>query len=143
MKIHFVCNGNTFRSRIAEAYFNSLNIKGWAATSSGARASLNENGQITSYAKNILTEKGILQFTNEGWTQTTKEILDDADFVVYMNSDVYESCLEKFSPNNPKFEVWDVTDVNPNIHTKEDVVTFVEFTFDKISNKINDLVSTL
>ena len=69
MTLHFVCVGNTYRSRIAEVCFNALGVPGWWAISSGVRTARNLNGPIDRYTAAVLGENGLSG--KEWWTQTT------------------------------------------------------------------------
>ena len=139
-KIHFVCLGNTFRSRMAEAYFNSLKLENWQASSSGMEAAKNKNGTITIYAKNILEEHNILKYTKNTWTQTTKEILEEQDLVVFMHHFIYELCKERINPNLSLFEVWQIEDINDEKTDKTLIPTIADQTFIAIKKKVNDLI---
>jgi protein-tyrosine-phosphatase len=75
MWVHFICSGNTNRSRLAEAYFNSKRISGITTTSSGIYADNNSNGDICEYSLKILEENHILQYTAKSWTKTSREVL--------------------------------------------------------------------
>jgi hypothetical protein len=50
MLIHFICRGNSFRSIIAEAYLNSLRIKGLRILSSGTAAASDKAKNLAYYA---------------------------------------------------------------------------------------------
>ncbi len=140
MIIHFVCVGNTYRSRLAEAYFNSLNIEDWQATSSGIRAERNLNGDITRYAKDILKSENILSFTTETWTQTTKEVLEEGQLVIFMHPKVHKRCTKILCPQLEAFQVWDIEDIIPDNHSESEVIDTTRKTFSKIKDNINLLV---
>ena len=141
--IHFVCVGNTYRSRMTEAYFNSLHIPGWQAISSGVRAKQNINGPITPYASRILGKENLLTFTTPSWTQTTQENLSGADYVVFMENSVYETCRDTLKLNVTDFEIWSIEDVDPNTVTQEEIKTITEKTFLDIKTRVNQLVLSL
>lgn len=138
MNIHFVCTGNTFRSRMAEAYLNSKNIPKIKASSSGIRAINNLDGDITSYTKKLLSDLGILKYTNKKWTQTTKEKLLKADLVVLMKEEHLSWIKDHldFTPKN--YLVFNVDDITDSIKGDEFKRNeFIKLTFQKISSKIN------
>jgi len=47
--IHFICRGNSFRSIIAEAYLNSLEIKDSRVLSNGTTAVPDKPGNLAYY----------------------------------------------------------------------------------------------
>jgi protein-tyrosine-phosphatase len=147
MNIHFVCEGNTYRSRLAEIYFNSLRKTGWLATSSGVRANLNLNGDISRYAYNILKENDLLQVPHkEGWTQSTKEILEKSDIVVFMHPDWFSFCVEEFGVILKKHETWNIPDVtlqeNETIQSAR-INEIARTTFAEIKKHVNSLITRI
>jgi len=111
MLIHFVCSGNTNRSRMAEAYFNSKKISGMTATSSGTHASHNFNGPITFFAKNILQKKGILEYTAKTWQETNKELLKKADVVVFIKKKYFDFVNNELGYVPSRYYIWNIKDV--------------------------------
>ena len=87
-EIHFICIGNVFRSRLAEAYLNSLNIKGVEVSSSGVRANHAFDGDISIFVLPLLKREGLEPFISKKWIQTTLDIVQDKDLVVFMNEEV-------------------------------------------------------
>ena len=85
MKILFVCTGNTCRSAMCEAYFNSLceaqNCTGLSASSAGTdawdgeRASMYTITALSGYTTKIATHRARC---------LTKEMLEEADLVIAM-----------------------------------------------------------
>ena len=138
--LHFICIGNTYRSRLAEAYFNSLHVKGWQAISSGVEAKHNLNGPITTYASYILERENISSFTNPSWTQTNQENLSKADHVVFMENNVYKICHDILQLSIPNFEIWKVADIDPNGITQKEMNTIAEKTFLDIKKNVNQLI---
>lgn len=114
MKIHFVCSGNTNRSRMAEAYLNSKKLPGIIVSSSGIYANDNWEGSLSRYAERILTEHNLLPFAAKHWTQTTVDILDDNDLVVFMRRHHYDYCVEvlRWQPKN--YLIWNIDDIPTN-----------------------------
>lgn len=142
MNIHFVCTGNTFRSRMAEAYLNSKNIPNIKATSSGIRAYKNLNGNIINYTKKLLRDLGILKYTSEKWTQTDKNILINADLVIFMKEEHFSWVKDHldFTPKN--YLVFNVDDITDSIKGDEFKRNeFIKLTFQTISSKIDNLTS--
>ena len=135
--------GNTYRSRLAETYFNSLKIPGWHAISSGAVASENLNGHITKYAARIIERENMLAFAAPSWTQTTQENLSIADHIVFMENSVYERCRDILHLNIANFEIWKIADVNPNILNGEEINAITDATFLEIKKNVDQLITSL
>ncbi|MCX6793468.1 MAG: hypothetical protein NTY12_05655 [Candidatus Falkowbacteria bacterium] len=114
MLIHFICSGNTNRSRMAEAYLNSKKIPGLNATSSGIWADHNLNGPIVFFVRDMLEEEGLLQYTAESWQKTSKEILDKVDIVIFMKQHHFDFVKNELGYVPPRYYIWDVEDVSPD-----------------------------
>jgi len=113
MIIHFICRGNAFRSIIAEACLNSLELKDWSVLSSGTAATLHKARNLASHriTLELLEEHRIQGFAKAGYgDQLTQSRLDKADIAVCMNQRVYDECLRcvTFSAS-PR--VWSVADI--------------------------------
>ena len=113
MIIHFICRGNAFRSIIAEAYLNSLEVKGWSVLSSGTTATLHKARNLVYYRKTLelLEEHVIREFAKTDYgDQLTQSRLEKADIAVCMNQRVYDECLQIVAfPAGPL--IWSVADV--------------------------------
>ena len=113
MVIHFICRGNAFRSIIAEAYLNSLELKDLSVLSSGTAATLHKARNLASHRMTLelLEEHGIRGFAKVGYgDQLTQSRLDKADITVCMNQRVYDECLRCVTfPHSPR--VWSVADI--------------------------------
>lgn len=141
MKIHFVCVGNTFRSRLCEAYLKSLKIKDLEVTSSGVKASTNENGNIAWDTKVILEKHGILSFASESWVQTDSEVIEDKDLIIFMEQMQYDFC-SNLHLKIPNFEIWNIKDIDNRV-TPEIVLEQAEEIFLRIKNLVDDLAKKL
>jgi protein-tyrosine-phosphatase len=147
MTIHFICRGNAFRSRIAEAYFNSLGLKNIKAISSGTVANLHGefNKPYVVIVKSILKEHGLEKYTKDNWDQLTKDGLISGDLTVFLNKNVEDECSNLYGlPNN--YLVWDIKDYDEAtlgaIGVKE-FQAFAEKTFGLIKIQVDNLVADL
>jgi protein-tyrosine-phosphatase len=112
MVIHFICRGNTHRSRLAEAYARSStrDLADVAILSSGIEADRDLSGPIVPFVKRLLLEDDLLHFTGETWTQTTQSLIDDSDVLVFMSDDVYADALLLFQIPLERCDTWDIPD---------------------------------
>jgi protein-tyrosine-phosphatase len=113
MIVHFICRGNAFRSIIAEAYLNSLEIKGWDVLSSGTAAAPDKAGNLAHYRRTLelLEKHGIAGFAKAGYgDQLTQPRLEKADITVCMNQRVYDESLRHVTFRaGPR--IWSVADI--------------------------------
>ena len=113
MVIHFVCRGNTHRSRLAEAYAKSLSLDLHDTTilSSGIEADRDLNGPIVPFVRLLLQNENLLQLTGTTWTQTTQSMIDHSDVIVFMNRDVYDDSVKQFHIPLARSQTWHIADV--------------------------------
>jgi protein-tyrosine-phosphatase len=113
MIIHFICRGNSFRSIIAEAYLNSLEIKDWRVLSSGTVAASNKAGNLPYYRMtlDLLEKHDIRKFAKDGYgDQLSQPLAEEADITVCMNQRVHDECLCLVTfPTSPR--IWSVADI--------------------------------
>jgi protein-tyrosine-phosphatase len=110
MKIHFVCSGNTFRSRMAEAYLKSKNITLLEVSSSGIAAEMNSNGPIAWYAMRIIKNNKLIDFMSNSWQQTTAELITGKDLLVFMKKSHHDFCKNLLSQGQ-KYLIWNIEDI--------------------------------
>jgi 8-oxo-dGTP pyrophosphatase MutT (NUDIX family)/protein-tyrosine-phosphatase len=143
MVILFVCMGNTFRSRLAEAYAKSLHIPGATFKSAGVAATNNYSGPIWIHTKALLDEENLSQYGKPSWTQLTQSILTRANIVVCLNREVYDSALQLGLKFPLRTYIWSITDVTRMQHTAiGQTGAFIHFarrTFDDIKVKVGEL----
>jgi protein-tyrosine-phosphatase len=116
MKIHFVSYGHAFRSRLAEAYLKYLlrKHKTIEISSSGIILEDDLNGPVAWYAMKILSQHALVPYMSLEPTKTTKEMLERADKVVFVDRHSYEFCKKKFLYNSRTCEVWDLGYIEPD-----------------------------
>jgi protein-tyrosine-phosphatase len=96
MTIHFICKGNTFRSRLAETYLNSKQFPNIKVISSGIEAEINDCGPITWYAQRIIQDNNLIPFEKPVWDQTTKSMLEVGDLTIFMHQNIYDYAVKHF-----------------------------------------------
>jgi protein-tyrosine-phosphatase len=142
VKIHFVCTSNTFRSRLAATYLASKNIPDLIVTSSGIEAEGGPNGIISWYAQRTIEKNHLTQFEPLMWTQTTKEILEKKDWVIFMEQFHYDQCVQRFGFSGKNFEIWDIEDLNGLKGEAESrKISRSEEIYQKITQKVDDFTT--
>ena len=111
MTIHFICTGNTFRSRLAEAYFKSKVKDRFNVFSSGVEADKYLNGSICWYTQRIIQKNNLIPHVSLMWQQTTEELLKKGDITIFMRNEHLQFCRKNLNYLSDKFEVWDVKDL--------------------------------
>lgn len=145
MIVHFICEGNTYRSRLAEAYLKSLKIPGVDVMSSGTHAERNLSGPITPYAKILLKEYGLDTYCKHHWDQLTQARINKADIVVCMNREIHQDCKAKYRLP-PQTLIWDIPDVKTLLPSYATLMAqsrapkITETTFKKIRHKVDELI---
>lgn len=109
MKIHFICRGNTFRSRLAEA-LTRQRYPGHEISSSGLEADLCLNGHITWYAQWIATKEGLESFVHPTWRKTNVDDLAKQDVVVCLDETIAKE-IEKYSLPYDSICIFSIPDV--------------------------------
>jgi protein-tyrosine-phosphatase/8-oxo-dGTP pyrophosphatase MutT (NUDIX family) len=112
-KIHFVCRGNTYRSRLAAAYMDTLVDNRFVISSSGIEAEHSPIKTSEKYTKATAKAQKLNFGIAGSKTQTTDKLLQDADVVVFMNKDVYQQAVHQFTFDVRKCQVWHVADMDP------------------------------
>lgn len=140
-KIHFVCTGNIYRSRLAEAYCASRVAPGIHVFSSGIAAGLNGDALISPYAADLLTQYGLNSYAATGWQRTTPALVQASDVLVFMESEHHHFCENWIDPGRQRFEVWGVEDVGPIEASK--IPEKAERTFGIIRHRTDSLLDAL
>ena len=140
MKIHFVCLGNIYRSRLAEAYLNSKKIPNVTAISSGLSALENNNRPISWLTQRLYEVDKLVPFQKPSWTQTSKKLLDSADLTIFFDKEYYQYCVDNFGFNSTNFEVWEIEDLDGNIKEHMEKIKKTEEAFGLIRQKVDELI---
>ncbi len=148
MIVHFICRGNSYRSRLAEAYLNSKQLPNFKAISSGITASKNENGPVSWYAQRIIEKEKLVPFESNCWQQTSTKLLKDADFTMFMEQEYCDFCKENLGFKQKNYEIWDVKDLDKFLlpstgkipSTEMEKMQASDATFEIIKGKVDDLI---
>jgi len=150
--VHFVCRGNTYRSRLAAAYFDTLVDARFHVTSSGIGAQRSTSGvQIAEpYTKATAKVHNLRHGITKHKTQTTDKLLADADVIIFMNKDVYDDALKEYTFDVRKCQVWHVPDFDLETkrqvlasHSEQALIDAAAVTFRNIQHRCNDLYTYL
>src|SRR3989338_8690232 len=106
MIVHFVCEGNSFRSRLAETHLSSLKNPKIEAISSGIIARENRIGPVSWYAQRLIQKNHLIPFEKITWTQTTAKNIIKGDLTVFMTQAIYDFCVKNYGFSSPKYEIW-------------------------------------
>jgi len=141
MRIHFICTGNIYRSRLAEAYCASRCVSGTQVLSSGIGAGLNGDVLISPYAAHVLAKYGLGSYAAARWQRTTAALVHVSDVLVFMESEHRQFCEEWIEPWRQRVEIWSIEDVGP-VGAME-IANKVEHTFGIIRQRTDTLLTAL
>lgn len=114
-QVLFVCTGNYYRSRFAEALFNQKAREAhldWKAVSRGLRLVSSQHG-ISSLARRELTKRGVPSKLCEGTPKAlAKEDLEKSGYIVLLDEVEHRPMLEKQFPtrDDRKIHYWHIGD---------------------------------
>ena len=140
MIIHFICTGNIYRSRLAEAYCKSKGVSGLDVMSSGIQTILNGGVSIARYAADVLRAYGLERFAAPSWQQTTAALVRASDVLVFMEREHHHFCKDWVDSSRQRFEIWDIPDVGSEVGAAE-IMTKVERTFATIRRQTDSLLA--
>lgn len=136
MIVHFICTGNSYRSRLAEAYLNSKQLPNIKAISSG----INPDKFISWITLRIIQQNGLSGYISSSCQKTTKQLLKKGDFAVFMTKEHYEFCKNNLGFNSSHFEIWDIYDLPPKIDDIERI-KLSEETYRRIKRNIEQMLA--
>ncbi len=116
-RLLFVCTGNYYRSRFAEAVFNHMAGSAgipWKASSKGLAIHMVPEGRISVHTVRGLTERGIpLHCTGEDREQLVEADLEAADMVVALKEGEHRPMMEQQFPRwADRIRYWNVSDID-------------------------------
>ena len=142
MKIHFVCTGNVFRSRLAEAYLLSKKIPAITVSSSGIEAEDDCNGRVCWYTRELLKKRGLEEFLTSSWHQSQRKELENQDLVIFLKKEHQEYCLNVLGAKVKEYEVWEIEDIPDEVYFSGDktrTLESAEAVFKKILKRVDEL----
>ena len=142
MRIHFVCTGNVYRSRLAEAYCISRCVPGIHVSSSGIAAGANGDAPISPYAVDELNKYGLLSHAAKSWQPTTAALVKMSDVLILMESEHHRFCANWIEPARQRVEVWEIEDIIGPCSPKA-IAETVERTFKTIRHRTDALLGSL
>ncbi len=135
--IHFICSGNTYRSRLAEAYLNSKKIEGLKAISSGINAEKIAVYPVRWYTEKISEENMLEKHLSPYWKQTTSSLIEASDLLIFLSRDIFELC-SSFQFKTPH-KIWDISDVDLT-KSDEKIIKDTNIAFMEIKKKVDNLL---
>ncbi|HEX3663080.1 MAG TPA: low molecular weight phosphatase family protein [Acidobacteriaceae bacterium] len=141
MKVHFICTGNVYRSRLAEAWCVSRRVPGIEVSSSGIAAGRESPEPISPWAAEALARRGLDAFAAKHWQRTTRSLVESSDVIVCMESEHHGFCREWVDPSRQRIEVWGIEDIGPM--AAEEIPDKVERTFGLIRARVDGLLESL
>jgi len=129
--VHFVCRGNVYRSRLAEAYAASLlDKKTIVVSSSGIEANLALNGDVDPETVRLLEDENLSHHLAPTWHHTTQDDIDNNDIIVFMSKSLYRQANDQLKIPAKKVHIWDIPDID-NIYPiiKENVEELLKAEF--------------
>lgn len=110
--VHFVCRGNTYRSRLAAAYFHSIAPKNFIVSSSGIEPT-NADKTVNFYTAQVAQAHGLTYQMDTQRQVTTPDMLSAADIVVCLQKDIYDYAVLHLGLRPQKSIIWHVLDMEP------------------------------
>jgi len=144
--VHFVCTGNVYRSRLAEAYLKGRQLSWLHASSSGIAAEHHflENGPICWWAMRLIYNDCLAPFMSVSSTQTTAHHLTEANIVIFMSQEHYQYAKDHLGYQGSCYQIWSIADMDENLESNDVAcIKSAEHTFECIREKVDFLVEDL
>lgn len=139
--VHFICTGNVYRSRLAEAYCISKGIRGVRVFSSGIAAGRDGDAAISPYAAEVLAKYDLQSYASRYWQRTTAALVRSSDHLVFMELEHHHFCEQWIEPARQRVEVWGIADIG--LLEAQRIATKVESTFEIIRQRTDALLAGL
>lgn len=151
MHIHFVCAGNVYRSRFAEAYLRSKQIPDIEVSSSGTAVTYNTPilGPVAWESLRVMKNNNLVKYLKPIQTQTTIELLRAADKIIFFEESNYLIAKNELGYDKDNYKIWEIRDIVPlanNEHSFDDDIRRMktsEETINVIREKVDQLISAL
>ncbi len=142
--IHFVCRGNVYRSRIAILYaLKTCTNRSVTFSCSGIEAErYYRNVHATSPLTKYIASRHALDVgLSPRRTQTTNELLNRADLIIFMHDDVMRDAKRMFDFNEHQSQAWDIVDWDVYVDKhRTNRKNAAEETYEKIARKVDELI---
>jgi len=152
IRVHFVCTGNGYRSRLAEAYLKAKQIPKLHVSSSGIAAEqcYLKNGPICWDAMRLIFKYHLIPFMSPLWTQATSQLLTQTDIAIFMSQEHYQYAKDYLDYQDTYYQIWNIADMNgipewDSASLEWDIarITAAEHTFEQIRKKVDAFVDDI
>ena len=141
MKVLFVCTGNTCRSPIAEAVFNSLNTDD-NITSNSAGISIVPGSKVSKESAELIYRELKLDLKNRKAKQIENELLEESDLVLAINKYVRDYLIKYYK--NKIFALSEYVGVEDEIKDPYGgTVSVYKNTYNQIKGSVSLLLSKI
>jgi protein-tyrosine-phosphatase len=130
VKVLFVCEGNMFRSQVAELFYNTMSVS-HDAQSAGTDAALYD--RASHRAEAVMQEIG-MTLAGQSSKQVTSDMVEEADKIILFPVPVTPS----FLTDDDKVEVWDIEDLGYN--KEGDTIAVDRQVCDAIRSRVTDCI---
>lgn len=146
--IHFVCRGNTFRSRLAAAKFHQIASERYLANSSGVMIDAQLPATVEAYTADVAKKNGLNHQISTRKVQSSQGQFDSADLLIFLHKDIYDYAVRHYKIDSRKSIVWNISDIEsqPALMGSYRLTTLskqkiAHRIYEKINKKVVDLYS--